>query len=467
MMVIAERTPKGVGRGTTRALAFSTSARQPARRSVVALAAIAGLLVQTLPNAAAWAQSGATIAYTDGRWFDGTGFERKDVVYSIDGRISFSATQRVDETIDLGGAWVVPPFADAHNHSISNGGDEEADKRAIARFLADGVFYVKIPGNVPLSAEKARALAINRSDGLDVSFGNGSITGSNGHPIPLVSSLSTAGLFAGHTPDTLRDLRYFVVDSEMELNAKWPLILGYRPDFIKAILVFSEEHETYERDPSAVPPLDGRTARKGVNPRVLPMVVQKAHSDGLRVSAHVSTITDFRNALEAGVDEISHLLPRRAALTVDENTDLTVEDAREVAQRGIVVVTTFALPANIPDATRAALRRKQGTNLGLMHDGGVRVAIGTDNPDDTSVQEATYVRELGVLDNLTVLKMWVEITPATIFPNRPIGHLREGFEASFLALSGDPLTDFENVRRITLRVKQGRPLVSVETTRQQ
>jgi hypothetical protein len=37
--------------------------------------------------------------------------------------------------------------------------------------------------------------------------------------------------------------------------------------------------------------------------------------------------------------------------------------------------------------------------------------------------------------------------------------LREGFEASFIALRGDPVIDFRNVRRITLRFKQGPRLV--------
>jgi imidazolonepropionase-like amidohydrolase len=249
-----------------------------------------------------------------------------------------------------------------------------------------------------------------------------------------------------------------VADSEAELNAKWPVILSHRPDFIKAMLAFSEDHERYEKDPSAVPPLDGRTARKGVNPRLLPRVVERAHASGLRVSAHVNTATDFRNAMAAGVDEINHLPPRRSA-TLAEDTGLTAEDAREVARRGIVVVSTLALPANIPDTIRTVLRPRQQTTLRLMVDAGVRLAIGTDNPDDTSVQEAVYIRELGVLDDLAVLKMWVEATPATIFPTRRIGYLREGFEASFLALSGNPLAEFQNVRRITLRVKQGRIVV--------
>ena len=46
-------------------------------------------------------------------------------------------------------------------------------------------------------------------------------------------------------------------------------------------------------------------------------------------------------------------------------------------------------------------------------------------------------------------------TPATMFPERRIGHLDEGYEASFLVLPGDPLEEWRHTRRIQLRVKQG------------
>jgi imidazolonepropionase-like amidohydrolase len=51
--------------------------------------------------------------------------------------------------------------------------------------------------------------------------------------------------------------------------------------------------------------------------------------------------------------------------------------------------------------------------------------------------------------------MWTETTPKTIFPKREIGALKEGYEASFLALEGNPLEDLQNVRKIKLRFKQG------------
>jgi imidazolonepropionase-like amidohydrolase len=94
-------------------------------------------------------------------------------------------------------------------------------------------------------------------------------------------------------------------------------------------------------------------------------------------------------------------------------------------------------------------------NLKLLHDYGVKLAIGTDSPPDTSRGEVEYLRALKVFDDLTLLKMWTQTTSQSIFPSRKIGALREGYEASFLALEGNPLEDWKNARRIRLRFKQG------------
>jgi imidazolonepropionase-like amidohydrolase len=59
---------------------------------------------------------------------------------------------------------------------------------------------------------------------------------------------------------------------------------------------------------------------------------------------------------------------------------------------------------------------------------------------------------------LGLLKMWTETTAQTIFPSRKIGELREGYEASFVALEGNPLDDLTNLHRIKLRFKQGMPV---------
>ncbi len=51
--------------------------------------------------------------------------------------------------------------------------------------------------------------------------------------------------------------------------------------------------------------------------------------------------------------------------------------------------------------------------------------------------------------------MWTEMTAQAIFPQRKIGALREGYEASFLALAGNPLEDWQDVGKVKVRFKQG------------
>ena len=72
-----------------------------------------------------------------------------------------------------------------------------------------------------------------------------------------------------------------------------------------------------------------------------------------------------------------------------------------------------------------------------------------------AVEEAENIYRLKVFDNLTLLKIWTEITPQTIFPNRKIGLLKNGYEASFLALQGNPIEDVSNIRKVNFRYKQG------------
>jgi imidazolonepropionase-like amidohydrolase len=107
-------------------------------------------------------------------------------------------------------------------------------------------------------------------------------------------------------------------------------------------------------------------------------------------------------------------------------------------------------PADFPEA-----RKIQTADLKLLHESGVSIAIGSDDPTDNSVKELFYLKELDVFDNLTLLKMWTETTALAIFPNRKIGALKEGYEASFLALEGNPVEDLNNIRKIKFRFKQG------------
>lgn len=56
---------------------------------------------------------------------------------------------------------------------------------------------------------------------------------------------------------------------------------------------------------------------------------------------------------------------------------------------------------------------------------------------------------------LTLFRTWTETTAQAISPDRKIGALLKGYEASFLALEGNPLEDWQSVRRIKVRFKHG------------
>jgi hypothetical protein len=114
-----------------------------------------------------------TLAFVNGRWFTGQAFEAR-TVYAIDGRFSSSKPTVVDNTLDLGGTYVVARFAEAHNHNI--GRREELDRADIRKYLLDGVFYVMIQGNIPLTAEEIEGYGLNRPDRLDVALAQSSLT---------------------------------------------------------------------------------------------------------------------------------------------------------------------------------------------------------------------------------------------------------------------------------------------------
>jgi hypothetical protein len=90
------------------------------------------------------------------------------------------------------------------------------------------------------------------------------------------------------------------IDSADDLARKWPGILAARSDFIKIYLLYSEEFAKRRDDPACI-------GWKGLDPALVPLIVQRAKDAGLRVAAHVETASDFRAAVRGGVAEIAHL----------------------------------------------------------------------------------------------------------------------------------------------------------------
>lgn len=393
----------------------------------------------------------------NGNWFDGKGFKRK-IFYSVNGIFTEKRPAKVDETLDLKGGFVVPPFADAHTHHFDS---PRLIDPQIEMYLREGVFYAKTQGDVRSGALKV-ADRVNVPTSVDVAYAHGALTRTFGHGLEIFETMAlglvpmTSVIEANKDRIAASRLRendaYYIIDSAKDLEEKWKQVLAGKPDFLKIYLLHSEKFkETLAKIP------DIKLGHIGLDPDLVPSIVKRAHAAGLRVSAHVESAADYRVALGAGVDEMAHL--PGYYFTLDEDPavhQLTEKDAAETAKRSIWVIPTPNLPESFEDKT--LLKRVEDVakhNLGLLKRHKARIAFGADAYMATPVEYALYIGKLDVFTNLEILKIWCEDTPQAIFPNRKIGHLRGGYEASFLVLDKNPLQNLEAVKSIRLRFKQG------------
>ncbi len=392
-------------------------------------------------------------ALRNGQWFDGKAFKTK-TFYVVNGLLTERAPKRIDETLDLKKGFVIPPFGDAHCHHFDGayGLDE-----LIKTYLNEGIFYAKVPGNSPQGAREASA-KLNRSDSpssIDVLYANGALTGSYSHPMGTYEPLALGVPWNQwrEQADRIAKSRlaeggaYYTLDNVNDLETKWPRVLVTKPGLIKIILTDSEN---YERDKDKV----GVDVRRGLPPALVSLVVERAHAAKLRVIAHVDTAADFHLALAAGVDEMAHM--PGYGLREEEDArkyELSETDVKLAARRKVVVTPT----ANRAEFDPPSPKRKatQLRNLRLLKKHGVSVLIGTDSYGASASREAFYLNQLGLYSNLELLKLWSEATPQNIFPQRKLGRLQEGYEASFLILSANPLEQFAHVKQIQMRFKQG------------
>lgn len=383
-----------------------------------------------------------SIKLVNGNWFNGKTFENK-TVWVNNGILSFKNTDtKIDTTIDISGKYVIPPFGEAHNHNLEN--DYKIDD-AISKYLNNGVFYVKM-----LSSIKKRIDIIkdkfNKPECVDVSYAHAPLTGSGGHPIKLRETFFDMGRFKGvfNSKKEIEGHGYFIVDTKKDLDIKWPVIISQSPDFIKIMILWSEEYATRKDDTAYF-------GQKGLNPLLVPDIVQKAHAQGLRVSAHVESAYDFHIAVTAGVDEIAHMP------CIEKVEQLNSSDIALAKKNETIVVTTVSLVEKYKNHTGYdSLVDNLKRVLLLLKNAGVKIAVGSDIFTDNSHKEAALLNQWGIFTSLELLKMWCENSAMTTFPDRKIGYLKEGYEASFLVLGSNPLNDMKEINKsIILKVKQG------------
>ena len=376
-------------------------------------------------------------AIVNARVFDGTRLRDWTSVRFADGIITDCATgpaaQDGDEVIDAEGGTILPGLIDSHIHLVPG---------ALAQGLTFGVTTALDMFSQADVMAAARQQAQARSDVADVRSAGIGATAPGGHPSMMYAPFPT---LAG--PEQAGQ---FVADRVAEGS-----------DYLK---IFGPSRAA---GPRAVPSLDLDT---------ITALTKAAHSRGLMVIAHVSSVTGMGEVVSAGIDVVAHV-------PVDSELDKAL--AERIAEAGIAVGPTLATIENFlgepGGASVAADPRLAGTlgdaqarrlasgapgrrglgmppysraeeNVGRLADAGVTILAGTDAPNPGTVFGASLHRELELLGRCGITPAQAlnaaTAAPARVFNLADRGHTAPGQRADLMLVSGDPLTDITATRAI-------------------
>jgi len=396
------------------------------------------LLFLVLCLSTAGAQS---VAYENARIWNGSSFE-KGALYVQDGRF-VAPLSAVEQIVDLQGQYVIPPLGDGHTHSLGNGGYGKYLGRSI--FLPQGVFYAMDLTN-PYSEARPHLDDFAKATTIDVQFAHGGITSTNMHPMQAMER------FYGDSTDRYSlqgDANWFMDDMDM-LERKWEQYLQQERDLVKIYITYNDR----QTETASV-------CGYGICPEVARAIVKRAHAAGMRVLAHVNTIADVNTAIDVGVDGLAHLPSGNDGIRVDEE-QFWLDEAtlqRLIESDLFVIPTAVLLLKDLDVERRDTLRaelQKQRKELRRLYKAGVPLAIGADSWKKTSLYSATYLEAQEMFTARELLHILCELTPQIIYPERQIGKLQPGYEASFLVLAENPLQGFVTaLQSIKNYVKQG------------
>ena len=404
-------------------------------RTIFSVLLLGGLSAcQTLPI--------ADLAVTDRAVWNGDGFDNRDL-FVVDGTITDRA-KIGSGTISLGGEgrFIVPGYADAHQHR-TGATDDSSDN-----ILRTGTYYLWNPNSLSrFASDETRTFYANPNT-IDVANSYGGLTEPGSHPEPLYTDVLAKYVYPQIPVEEFENDAFYYARTEKEAIANVDRLARLGADFIKIYLL---ESENFEKDGST---------NTGIDPELIPSIVDAAHERGLFVVAHLESVADLQTAAAAGVDVAGHL-PGYGDVSPSTEADRRImpELAALIARSGMVVIPTYAIAETVADkveAERAALTRSvQRDNLRALRDAGVTILSGTDGSNTLSEP-----RRWVAIDAMTTaesLKAFLD-TGSRLFPRRNVGCLDEGCRADFIILADDPSDNLDALEHIVTLVKNGNVL---------
>jgi imidazolonepropionase-like amidohydrolase len=187
-----------------------------------------------------------------------------------------------------------------------------------------------------------------------------------------------------------------------------------------------------------------------LSPDIVRTIVETAHAQSIPVTAHVTQVQDLRRALDAGVDEVAHMV-------TDYLPQYLIE---RMVERDVSCVPTLAV--------WKGQQRKIWDNLSRFVEAGGRVALGNDAGYLSGVVVGMPIREIRAMKRagMTPAQILVAGTSdAAIVCRREnlLGTLAPGMVADVLVVQGDPLADLEALTAVRM-VVHGGVIIRLEET---
>jgi len=402
-----------------------------------------------------------TTEYRGGRIFTADGFVEAPLC--VKGTAILACDDEPGSVVDLEGGFVIPPFADAHTHHFDSPYTFAWHRSSS---LDGGVFYA-----MTMTAPTRGVLQIRDQlsgpKNVDVATAMGGITGPDSHPAEIYEALALG--IRSYEEQVARaaeiqasrrsaDNAYFVVETDEDVEAKWPIILDNEPDFIK---VFMRSSERYKEGFGKWGP------GGGIDPSLLPLIRELSDEAGLRLAVANSSLGDFRASVAAKANLVTHVPCYQDSMSdpespyyavdTDEQCKLSTADADAAAAAGMGSVLIVSEWAKERPEVYVGWEKH---NVGLLETAGAPLAIGSNAYGTTVIDGLIAGAQKGFFETARLLRLATTDTARMIFPDRRAGCLEPGCEASFLVLGGNPLEDFSQIRDIRLRIKDGEPLTT-------